>query len=215
MSESRYSRVSRRAFLSGMSMAALAGVAACSSDEQALSSDTNSTTSASSGSATDSTTDSTTSSSTGESGTALPDSAAAKIAFTFALTSSGGMVRNPYIAVWVENSSGELVKTVALWSKQGNDRWINELTQWYSLTGGTGATSSGTKAPGSYTVDWDGTDADGNRVAAGSYSVFIEASREHGPYEIVQGTYDFADQAFDQELQASNELTAASIAYTV
>jgi hypothetical protein len=109
------------------------------------------------------------------------------IGFTYSADSSGGgggpgggMVRNPYIAVWVEDSSGALVKTVSLWHLQnGRDRWLSELSQWYQAAGGVETNSSATRAAGSYTVVWDLTDLNGAAVKDGTYTVCIEIGRAH------------------------------------
>ena len=38
-----------------------------------------------------------------------------------------------------------------------------------------------TRPAGTYSVTWDGTDTEGNRVPSGDYVVYVEAAREHGP----------------------------------
>ena len=182
LSESRFSSVSRRAFLQGMSAAALLGVVGCASDSDVLPSASQTT--SSSGEASSST------------NTGSAAAGTATIAFTYSAdsTSQGGGpgrgVRNPYIAVWIEDASGALVKTVSLWHLQnGQDRWLSELYKWYAATGGVDTNSSATRAAGSYTVAWDLTDTDGASVSNGDYTVWIEAIREHGPYSLTSGSF--------------------------
>ncbi|SJN36725.1 hypothetical protein [Luteococcus japonicus] len=76
MSNSRYSQVSRRAFLGGVSLAALTGLAACANDSTAATP----TALASAGNTTSG---------------SLPSTATATVSFTYA-SSGGGMVKNPY-----------------------------------------------------------------------------------------------------------------------
>lgn len=207
---SRFSAVSRRAFVKGVGMASLVGLAACSNQDAGLSEETTTPSSTTSTAATTAATTST------GSGTTLPAGALATITFTFATSSSGGMVKNPYIAVWIEDASGNLVNTVSVWHLQGgHDRWLNELSQWYSASGGEATTSGGTRAPGTYSVEWDGTDTSGATVEAGEYIVSIEATREHGSYEIIQQSLTFGNTAFSETLTPADELTAASVDYTV
>jgi hypothetical protein len=206
LSESRFSAVSRRAFLQGMSAAALLGVVGCASDSDVLPS-ANQTTSDS-----DETTSPT---STGAAAAGL-----ATIAFTYTAdaTSSGagpgGGVRNPYIAVWIEDASGTLVKTVSLWHLQnGQDRWLSELYKWYAVAGGVDTNSSATRTAGSYTVGWDLTDTDGTAVPNGDYTVWVEAIREHGPYSLTSGSFTLDGSAMKATIDDNSELSAIQISY--
>ncbi len=95
--------------------------------------------------------------------------------------------RRPYVAVWVEDADHFPIRTIALWTEK--PRWLPDLKQWYredqvrSMTEGTDISrivSSATRAPGRYTLKWDGTANEGKPVKAGRYTVCIEAAREHG-----------------------------------
>ena len=217
---SRFSAVSRRAFLGGASAVTVLGLAACG-DDSALSpsSSTGSATSSSTSSATSS--DAATSSSTStESSSATGDAATGslEVSFTISGSSSGGGpggARNPYVAVWVEDADGALVQTLALWHLSGgNDRWLADLRAWYEASGGTETNSGATRADGSYTVGWDLTDSSGATVTAGEYTLSIEGAREHGSYELVQQSVTIGGDAAEGQLEASNDLTAASWKYT-
>lgn len=116
------------------------------------------------------------------------------ISFTYT-QAVGGLDERPYIAVWIEDATGNLVETVSLWYEQGRrgERWLDHLTRWFdgdaALTAGGGTStaltiSSATRAAGAYSVVWDGT-AGGVPVAAGPYSVCIEAAREEGPHSLI------------------------------
>ncbi len=201
MSESRFSSVSRRAVLQGFSAAAVLGLVGCASDANVL--PTSGVTSAG-GEAT----------SSGGSATAE----GVQIAFTYSAQASGGgpggMVRNPYIAVWIEDSDGALVKTVSLWHLQnGQDRWLSELSQWYQAAQGVETNSSATRAPGTYTVVWDLTDSSGAAVKKGTYTVYIEALREHGSHSLVSGELAVKGGAINQTLDDSTELSAITVRY--
>jgi len=125
----------------------------------------------------------------------------------------GGVARNPYIAVWVEDSAGKLVRTISLWHLQnGQDRWLSELHRWYAASGGVETTSGATRAAGTYQLTWDLADLDGTQVAKGTYTVCVEATREHGPYSLVTGPIEVSGEVIRQELAASGELSAVAVA---
>lgn len=209
MSQSRFSAVSRRSVLQGMSAAALLGLVGCATnDAEVLPGASSSATAGDS-----------------ESSASVSSSAAAgsmAIAFTYTADSSsssggghgGGMVRNPYIAVWIEDSAGNLVKTVSVWHLQnGQDRWLSDLYKWYEASGGAEANSGATRAPGSYSMSWDLTDTDSKTVSDGTYTLCIEATREHGPYSLVTGTVAVKGTAVSKDLDANGELSAVKVDY--
>ena len=127
-------------------------------------------------------------------------------------------MRNPYIAVWVENPAGDLVKTVALWHEDrgGQDRWLSEMRAFSGLGAADAQTvSSATRQPGTYTVEWDGSTLQSSRALAGSYRLFIEAAREHGPYELLQQDIALGAKSASFALTPSGEVTSASAEYAV
>ncbi len=128
--------------------------------------------------------------------------------------------RRPYVAVWIEDKDKYPVRTVALWFK--NPRWLNELKTWYrddqvrNLSEGTdisGTVSSATRAPGSYTLRWDGKDNAGKLVKAGKYTVVVEAAREHGGHSVSRQEFDFNGTPDMKTLPASDELGAVQLDY--
>jgi hypothetical protein len=141
----------------------------------------------------------------------VPESARAVISFTYTLLSGWGLVRNPHIAVWVEDAGGNLVRTVSIKEVDG----VSTMAQWYDLLGRTETTSSSTKPAGSNSVEWDLIDDSGSRIPLGEYHVCIEASREMGPYELIRERIRFGTKAATHHLRASGELAAALVVYTV
>jgi hypothetical protein len=233
-SEPRFVRVSRRAFLTRTAviggLVVAPGLACATNDADVFASASSSTTTtaasgssaASTGSTTadpDPTTGATARSSTSTTtspptsgDSTFPDGGELVVDFTFA-ASGGGRVNNPYVAVWVEDADGNLVDTIAVWFESGKGtKWLPDLRRWYSASdGGDDLSMSGaTRVAGSYTVTWDGTDLDGSPVPSGNYVLFIEAAREHGPYEVVSGELAIGDEPFSIDLEPSGELTAAS-----
>uniref|UniRef100_Q01UT1 FAD:protein FMN transferase n=1 Tax=Solibacter usitatus (strain Ellin6076) TaxID=234267 RepID=Q01UT1_SOLUE len=128
--------------------------------------------------------------------------------------------RRPYVAVWIEDADKFPVRTVALWFQR--PRWLPELRAWYrsdrlrATTEGndiTSSISSATRPPGKYKLKWDGKDNKGNLVKAGKYTVFIEAAREHGTYQIMRHEMDFNGTPQEAQLPGGTEISAASLAY--
>ena len=130
------------------------------------------------------------------------------------------MARRPYVAVWVEDKDKFPVRTVALWY-DGKARWLPELRAWYrsdrlrSMAEGSSivdAVTSATRQAGKYTLQWDGKDNAGKPVKPGVYTVYIEASREHGGYDLVKQEVDLAGGAKSFSLTGSGgEISGASI----
>ena len=131
-----------------------------------------------------------------------------------------GRARRPYVAVWIEDKDKFPVRTVALWLEK--TRWLPELKTWYhddkmrSMAEGNNITksvSSATRAPGKYTIKWDGKDNAGKLVKAGPYTVCIEVAREHGTYQMIRQEVDFSGTAKQIPLAGNVEVSSASLDY--
>jgi FAD:protein FMN transferase len=131
-----------------------------------------------------------------------------------------GFARQPYVAVWVEDQNRFPVRTLALWYRK--PRWLPELRAWYrddqvrERSEGTGlaySISSATRSPGRYTLKWDGKDNQGKFVKAGKYTVFIEAAREHGTYQLMRQPVDFNGAPQQFQLPGNTEVASAELDY--
>ncbi|MBI1760222.1 MAG: DUF2271 domain-containing protein [Acidobacteria bacterium] len=144
-----------------------------------------------------------------------------ELAINFELARLDDMrARRPYVAVWVEDKDHFPVRTIALWYQK--PRWLPDLKSWShgdrmrSMAEGTdlaSSVSSATRSPGKYTLKWDGKDNSGKFVAPGKYTVFIEAAREHGTYQLMRQEMDFKGVAAQANLPGNTEITAASLDY--
>jgi thiamine biosynthesis lipoprotein ApbE len=132
----------------------------------------------------------------------------------------GGRVRRPYVAVWIEDKDRFPVRTLALWGRK--PRWLPELRAWQHEDAMRNAAehhdlassiSSATRPPGKYTLQWDGKDNAGKLVKAGTYTVNIEAVREHGTYQILRQEMEFTGTPKHIDLKAGTEISAASLDY--
>jgi thiamine biosynthesis lipoprotein ApbE len=144
-----------------------------------------------------------------------------ELTITLELAKPGGSrARRPYVAVWIEDANGFPVRTIALWRQK--PRWIPELRAWYhddrtrdavEHRDITASVSSATRPPGKYTLKWDGKDNSGKPVKPGTYTVNIEASREHGTYQIMRQEMDFNGTPKQITLNGGTEISGASLDY--
>ena len=114
-----------------------------------------------------------------------------ELAVNIELAQIQGFGRRPFVAVWVEDNEKKSVRTIAVWFNK--DRWLHELRAWYTanysrFTGADASMasiSSATRSAGKYSLKWDGKDDKGNYVKPGKYTIYIEAAREHGTYQLM------------------------------
>ena len=137
------------------------------------------------------------------------------------LARMAGMTRRPYVAVWIEDKDKFPVRTVALWY-DGKSRYLPELRAWYradrlrAMAEGSqivDAVTSATRPAGKYSLQWDGKDNAGKPVAPGTYTVCIEASREHGTYQIIRQEMELTGTAKHIALPGGTEINAANLDY--
>ena len=129
-------------------------------------------------------------------------------------------VHRPYVAVWIEDADHFPIRTLALWTEK--PRWIPELKQWFKdeqirgmAEGGdlSRTIASATRPAGQYSLKWDGKDNQGNLVKAGTYTICVEAAREHGTYQMERHQIDFHGQPQQFTLPAGGELGAVTLDY--
>lgn len=141
-----------------------------------------------------------------------------QLAVTLQLAGGG---RRPYVAVWVEDKDHFPVRTVSLWY-DGKSRYLPELRAWSradrlrAMAEGSqivDTVTSATRPAGKYIVQWDGKDNAGKAVSAGTYTVCIEASREHGTYQIIRQEIDLSGAAKHLVLPGGTEISAATVDY--
>ncbi len=132
----------------------------------------------------------------------------------------GQRTRRPYVAVWIEDKDKFPVKTIVLWVEKS--KWIPDLKAWYhddrmrNMAEGndlTNSLTSATRAPGKYTMKWDGKDNAGKLVKAGKYTVCLEVAREHGTYQIIRQEMDFSGNPKQIAFNGNTEVASASVDY--
>ena len=134
----------------------------------------------------------------------------------------GFRTHRPYVAVWVEDKDGKSVRTLSLWveTDRRGPRWIPDLRRWWrdaqspaTAAGGDliQTTSSATRNPGKYQVVWDGKNDKGALVDQGEYTLFIEAAREHGTYQLVTQKLRIGKAPFKARYDGNPELAGGTI----
>lgn len=153
---------------------------------------------------------------------AWDDSKELRINFSISAPNSG-KYHNPYVAVWIENTQGQALRTLGLWVKTGKgERWIPELSRWYrgeknrqNQAGGNliKTVSSPTRLPGTYQLIWDGFDDKGHLLNQGDYYVCIETAREKGPYHLIRELISLTATEFSSSFNGAAELGNVSVEY--
>jgi len=139
-----------------------------------------------------------------------------KLTIEFELATFEGRFRRPFVAVWVENKKKETVKNIALWYNK--PRWLPDLKRWYSKnqslmqdSAAKASISSATRSAGKYTLSWNGLDDSGKPVPAGKYTVYIEAAREHGTYQLIKQEIDWNGKPAHFDMEGGIEITSSSL----
>lgn len=137
---------------------------------------------------------------------------------------AGGRYARPYVAIWIEDSEGFPVRTLTLWLLQGEKglRWLPDLRRWHRSDqvralvdprNLVNVVSSATRPPGRYGTVWDGRDDLQQPVPAGRYTLHIEASREHGTYQLMRHELEVGPKSFRAELPGNIEIKGATLAF--
>ncbi len=100
------------------------------------------------------------------------------------------------VAIWVENGSGEYVKSLLVYA----DKYKRFLTNWVSMSSYnvTDAVSGATiNTHGTRSCSWDGTDIDGNIVSDGTYRLCMELTDKNSTgnyhyFEFIKDTVSFS-----------------------
>ena len=143
----------------------------------------------------------------------------ASVNVTFELKRFESRARRPFIAVWVEDKDGKLIRTLALWFNK--PRWVPDLKAWnrkhgqkeYKEPTDLHSLGSATRPAGSYTLSWDGRNDDGELVNTGDYTIYVEAVREHGGYELIKQTLNCKRKGQKKEIKGAVELEGARFEY--
>jgi thiamine biosynthesis lipoprotein ApbE len=147
-----------------------------------------------------------------------------EVGFEVANQSNSQRYCRPYVAIWVEDKDGFPVRTLVLWvwTSGPGPRWIPDLRRWYRSdqfrqvvddTNLVDTVSRATRPPGKYRAVWDGKDDHGKPVTTGKYTIYIEAAREHGTYQVLSKALTIDNKLFTEELPGNVEIKSATLEY--
>lgn len=127
-----------------------------------------------------------------------------------------GRYNRPYVAVWIEDGSGRIVRPLSVWAQTGfkGQRYLEHLTRWSRLNSDVLSTVSGpTRNPGKYSLSWDGKDSKGVLLPQGEYYVNIESAREHGPYALIREKVKLGSAALSSTGDQSGDIGNVTLEY--
>jgi FAD:protein FMN transferase len=146
-----------------------------------------------------------------------------ELGINFEVNQAISRVHKPYVAVSIEDSRGDPVRTVSLWvDRNKGERWISELHRWVRnererqrANGGDliQTVSSATRVAGVYSVIWNGRDDRGQPVDQGEYYVCIECNRQNGTYQLLRAPFTFATTPFFATVKGNYEIIGVSMDY--
>lgn len=119
----------------------------------------------------------------------------------------------PYVAVWIEDDQQRAVKLVAVWRQKPD--WLKDLRRFWRKIGRSDsalvdAMSGATQKPGDYNLQWDGKNDQGEHLAPGSYTLFVEAAREQGGRTLTKHSFDLPANGSVITMSAEGELGPVS-----
>ena len=122
----------------------------------------------------------------------------------------------PYVAVWVTGQNKKLVRSLLLLGD--TPRWFEENYRFWRRYGRkhpalVDTLAQPTKKPGRYRLVWDGYDDDGAPVPQGSYTLNIEASREHGGHSYMRHDLKLSDIPQEEILPSKAEIGEITLHY--
>jgi thiamine biosynthesis lipoprotein ApbE len=130
-----------------------------------------------------------------------------------------GFAKRPYVAVWLEDENHAAIRSISVW--HGSDRYMPELKSWYLKYRGQytsdpnfrSSVTSATRSAGKYTLKWDGKDDKGEMVKPGKYILKIEASREHGTYQLMRQEIEWNNAPKQIVIPGNVEIAGATLDY--
>jgi thiamine biosynthesis lipoprotein len=137
-----------------------------------------------------------------------------RLALTLPLT-AGRSSKRPYVAVWVEDASGKVVRVLAIWGT--NSKYYRDLSKMWSHLHGSlsrlGSVTRATRPAGKYDLVWDGLDSEHRPAPPGSYRISVETNQEHGTYAMQAGTILLGDDPASITLPATTNFGPVLVRY--
>lgn len=127
----------------------------------------------------------------------------------------GRKAKRPFVAVWVEDSTGKRVRTVTVWGRER--KYLRDLRAWWKLAQTqpewAATVTRATRNAGQHRIEWDGKDDQGQPLPMGTYTVTLEAAREHGTYAIQRAQIVCGKAAAKGTIPAGTEFGETQLTY--
>ena len=128
----------------------------------------------------------------------------------------------PYVAIWVEGADQKVAANLSVWyqlrdTAEGHGtKWLPDLRQWWRKSGRNlqvpvdGVTGP-TRPVGQHVLKFNSSQPQLRGLAAGDYTLVVEASREVGGRELVKIPFSWPAKAQAAKAQGSTELGAIAL----
>lgn len=122
----------------------------------------------------------------------------------------------PYLAIWITDESKKLVRGLTMLGD--NPQWVDENYVWWRRYGRkepllVDAISQPSRRPGRYKLVWNGIDDFGQHVPQGTYTLNIEAAREHGDHTLQKIELKLGNKKLRKRQKAEGEIGAIRVSY--
>ena len=160
----------------------------------------------------------------------FPDAHAATLAVEVEIPSlMVAEYHRPYVAIFLEGADQKVAANLAVWSMSNDTaeghgaKWLPDLRQWWRKSGRTLAlpvdgVSGPTRPAGRHALRFDNRHPALRRLAAGRYTLVVEAAREVGGRELLKIPFDWPGGSPGTtqagRAQGSSELGTVSLAVT-
>lgn len=138
-----------------------------------------------------------------------------EVTISLTLTTPDPRLDRSYVAFWVEDPAGKLVRAIVLWGNKAE--YHPDMTGFWSITGGSKELlyklTRATRAPGAYKVVWNGMDDGGKAVPRGTYRIVVETNRYRGTYAKASGLLACESEPAGITLQGSVNYGAITVQY--
>jgi hypothetical protein len=123
--------------------------------------------------------------------------------------------RRPYVAVWIETTSGKLIRVLAFWANK--TKYYPELSGFWNVASRDQnllyATARATREPGRYQLVWDGLDDSHKPAPLATYRIVVETNQEHGMYAKQAGTIVCGNSPANLTLPATANFETVNVQY--
>lgn len=146
---------------------------------------------------------------------AAPWPAAFSVSVSYEVPRVSGSTK-PYIAMWVSDQNGNVVRTLLVLGDEA--RWREQNYIFYrrferSNAARVEAMARPTRAPGRYEVVWDGLNDAGQPAGQGQYNLNVEVNREHGSHIFQAIPLNLAGAPVQADTEARSEIGAVVVSY--